>query len=318
MIATACIAASLACATAQPTLEYVGLLPLPGEALSREGSIPIRGLSGIAYAGDDRWMAVCDRGGVVCEFRIHTSEHGGHTIGSEVWGERLPEAGDYEGIAIARAGCVLIADESSGTVIEFDLESRERATEMKVGRAEGAHGNLGLESLTRTPGGSLWVATERATRGDEPDASRTGESRVRLVHLTDEGRPFEEYVYVVDAAHAPALGGRGVSGLSELLYVGEGRLLALERAFVVGPDPFRSRIYLIDTTGATDTRAIASLEDGAFTPVEKLLLWEGAAGNLEGMAIGPRLEDGSRLLLGVVDDGDPLSQNAVVTFHFRD
>ena len=36
--------------------------------------------------------------------------------------------------------------------------------------------------------------------------------------------------------------------------------------------------------------------------------------NLEGIGVGPRLPNGSSILLGVVDNGDPISSNTIVSF----
>ncbi len=42
---------------------------------------------------------------------------------------------------------------------------------------------------------------------------------------------------------------------------------------------------------------------------------DGSSGqNLEGLALGPRLANGNWALLGVVDDGDSLSSNTIVSF----
>lgn len=318
MIATAAIAALLACATAQPTLEYVGLTRLPDEAEGERGPIEINGLSGVAFAGGDRWIAVCDKGGVVVEFELTTSV-GDQPTASVVRAMHLEIAGDYEGISITGDRNLLVADEGSGVLLEFNGETGERVRQVRIERlASGARANLGIESLTRCSDGAYWVATERALGSDAPGDGRVSTSSVRLLHVSNDARSIGEFVYEVDAAHAPAIGGRGVSGLSELVCLENGRLLALERSFVVGPDPFRSRIYLVDTADATDVTLFQSLEVGGYRPVSRSLLWEGASGNLEGLALGPLLEDGSRLLVGVVDDGDPLSQNAVVTFHFRE
>ena len=98
-----------------------------------------------------------------------------------------------------------------------------------------------------------------------------------------------------------------------------GKLIALERSLASAFPPFESRIYEIDLAGATDVSGLSGLIGQTFTPVTKHLLWKGQAGggfgqNLEGLALGPQLADGNYSLLGIVDDGDPLSSNTLVAF----
>jgi hypothetical protein len=68
------------------------------------------------------------------------------------------------------------------------------------------------------------------------------------------------------------------------------------------------------TTGATDVSAIPALDGAVYTPAAKDLLYEGEHNNLEGLARGPMLGEGRWSLIGVVDDGDPISTNALVAF----
>jgi hypothetical protein len=106
----------------------------------------------------------------------------------------------------------------------------------------------------------------------------------------------------------------------------DGTLLTLERSVVVATPIFLNRIYETSFAGATDV-SVGALANGltgqSYTPVGKQLLWSGAADNsagqnLEGLALGPRLANGSWILLGVVDDNpaddDTLSANTVVAF----
>jgi hypothetical protein len=107
--------------------------------------------------------------------------------------------------------------------------------------------------------------------------------------------------------------------LSDLVALPDGRVLALERSLASSLTPFQSRIYELDFTGATDVSSLAGLIGQTYTPVSKRLLWSGqAAGgfgqNLEGLALGPQLSNGNWSLLGIVDDGDPLSNNTLVAF----
>ncbi len=96
------------------------------------------------------------------------------------------------------------------------------------------------------------------------------------------------------------------SGLVDLLALPNGQILALERELGGYLPRFRTRIYLVDFTGASDVADLSSLASGSgFTPVGKTLLWQGDTGfsNFEGITLGPPLSDGSYALLLVSDDG---------------
>jgi hypothetical protein len=124
-----------------------------------------------------------------------------------------------------------------------------------------------------------------------------------------------EYVYVLDAIN------RG-QGVCEILAVNDHEFLVVERdnrSNLQSPPqaPTRKKIYKIDLTGATDVSNVASLPAGALpagvTPVGKTLfidlldpafdLAPTIAEKIEGLAWGPDLEDGRRLLY-VVSDND--------------
>jgi len=186
--------------------------------------------------------------------------------------------------------------------------------------------NLGFESLARNASGTkMWTANEAALTVDGPTATTAQGTTVRLLELDVSGSSItagSQFAYEVEPVHATGLS--SISGLSELVSLPDGTLLALERSFaaLADPDPtFLSSLYEIDFTGATDVSQ-PPLDDGfdgeTFTPVGKELLWSGQAGggsgqNLEGLTLGPQLPNGDWVLLGVVDDVDPFSSNTIVS-----
>src|SRR5439155_10912372 len=138
-----------------------------------------------------------------------------------------------------------------------------------------------------------------------------------------------QFVYITDPIHKPYSDSDRVlsrSGVSDLFFLPDGRLLALERSFaLLGPmnvmSDFRNSIYLIDFTGATDVstpRFVHGLIGKRFNPVTKKLLWEHRGndiGNLEGICIGPQLGANRWAAVGVVDNnGLKLMTNRVISF----
>jgi hypothetical protein len=188
--------------------------------------------------------------------------------------------------------------------------------------------NFAFESLTHAVDGeTYWTANEGALSTDGPLADSTQGTTVRLQKFSYTGAGVltigPQFAYQVDPIHTSS-GPQARSGLSDLIALPDGSLLALERSlgFIGGffPD-YRTRIYRVTFDGATDVSVApfdAGLSGQSYTPVTKTLLWSGqTAGNLEGLALGPLLPNGAWSLIGVVDNsggGDPLSGNTVVAF----
>lgn len=165
-------------------------------------------------------------------------------------------------------------------------------------------------------GQTLWVSMEGALKqdGGMPSPGRAG-APVRITQFDVRTRePIRQITYQPDALASDiwALPQRAVNGVSEILADGPGHLLVLERSFSVDSG-WGARLYRIDTRphsprAATDTLHMERLETGGFQPAAKQLLLDFAdlglrsVDNLEGMAWGPRLDSGERVLLLVSDN----------------
>lgn len=115
-----------------------------------------------------------------------------------------------------------------------------------------------------------------------------------------------------DPWHGTAISGAR-SGLSDLCLLPDGRLLALERSFAFGGSGFfRTRIYEVNTSAATDVSGLASLSAGGFAPATKTLLYSGFLQSVEGLCVGPASDAAGTLsLIGITDDADPVSTNTI-------
>ncbi len=186
----------------------------------------------------------------------------------------------------------------------------------------------GLEGVSLSPDKRyLFAATENGLRqdGPGPDLSRGALSRILVVDL--HGHPTREYAYSLDPI--PPLPGvsnaTGTNGVSEVLSLGSGRLLVLERAFTEeesGPRSANSiRIYQITLEPDAEITGRWSLRDEPPTaPLRKTLVFDlGTVAahlparlrtleNFEAMTWGPTLPDGRRSLLLVSDDNFSESQ----------
>lgn len=308
-------------------------------------------LSGIVWMGDDRYLAVGDAHAAIYRLTIRVDPRTGAVLSAEVGdamplrdesGSRIPEpamAEDREGIALDAGGAVVwianeqtLADKSLPSIEGYRLADERRTRLIRCDSdsdsvlAVFAHTrpNRDFESLTRVPDGSgFWTANEDALVIDGPATSGSVSGIVRLQRLDSEMRPGSQFAYLVDPWRASIrspmiLAGREVSGLSELIALPGGRLLALERAFsgdAAGNASLRSRLYLVDPAGATDVSREplrSGLAGKSYVPARKALLWQENWGltnsNFEGMTLGPTLADGSRLLVLIADNNAGTSQ----------
>jgi hypothetical protein len=128
----------------------------------------------------------------------------------------------------------------------------------------------------------LWTANEEALAQENSVSTASTGSLVRLQKFDHAGRPAGLWAYLTDSSgfdNPQTTLER--SGISDLLALPDGSLLVLECTLGVSLLPsFRNRLYLIDFTGATNTSTLADLDEVAYTPVAKSLLWEKNMGSV--------------------------------------
>jgi len=174
----------------------------------------------------------------------------------------------------------------------------------------GIRRNLGFEGLAFSgDGATLYVATENALAQDGPIASLTAASPSRII-VYDYARGAVRAEHVVEVAPIPvaprASGGFADNGISEILWLGESRLLLMERSYAQGVGN-TIRLFAVDLHGATDVSQFDSLAGRSYVAAGKRLVLDLATlgirlDNFEGMTFGPRLADGRRSLVLVSDD----------------
>ncbi|MFM9268097.1 esterase-like activity of phytase family protein [Tychonema sp. BBK16] len=239
------------------------------------------------------------------------------------WGSINPE-----GIALSPRNSVFVASEGvthvgiPPFVGEFELKTGNQRGNLPIPKRyipdasdekqqQGVLDNLGFESLTIdpetfSPGGldpfRLFVGMEAPLMQDV-DSEQA--SKLRLLHyiIVDKTPQLvSENLYTLDQVPMSML-----NGLTELVAIGGGQFLSLERSF--GISGYGARIYQVAVGAATDTSRINSFKGktGMVEPVRKKLLLDFSElgiplYNLEGMTLGPRLPDGSQSLVLVSDD----------------
>ena len=171
--------------------------------------------------------------------------------------------------------------------------------------------NRGMEGLAISPDGTkLYGAMQSPLIQDgalNDKAERVG-LNCRILEIDTTTGKTREFVYRLDD---------GANGVSEILAVSDREFLVLERDGKGGADAACKKLFHIDLAGATDVTAVAALPAGALpaavTPVKKkpfldlLAPKHKIAGadlpeKFEGLAFGPDLPDGRRLLLVTADN----------------
>ncbi|HUO86896.1 MAG TPA: esterase-like activity of phytase family protein [Thermoanaerobaculia bacterium] len=330
------------------TVELLGVVELA--KTTPLDAAPVGGLSALAWEpSTGLWLALSDdRGDLDAAPRFYglrlSVEDGRLDEGDvevvavtellDLGGEPFtPGAVDPEGLAVAPGGALYLSSEG---VARRDVAPWVREIGRDgVGRRElalpahflpggrdddrrGVRDNLGFESLTLTPDGTrLITASEAALAQDGPSAAFGVASRARvLVFDPADGRVLAEHVYEVDPLPRPAVpGGVEIGGLVELLALDGERLLALERSWAEGAGQ-TVRLYQTTLAGARDVRGMPRLAADVPAMDKRLLLdfaeLDAPIDNVEGMALGPALADGRRLLAFVADDNFSAGQRTLV------
>ncbi len=289
-------------------------------------------MGGIAWVSNSTYWAITDEKNrpVVWTLDLPTDSVTGKVSACRMSILCRPEGvWDAEGIVRDPLdGTLWIADEHACAITRHDpVTGRRLPGEVALPPVlKRFYKDSGLESLAITPDGrAMWTCAEEAVAPDGPRATRAKGTDVRLVRLVRDaaGAPWRvdgSWLYRTDSiAGKPWLNNKGEdlsrSGIAELLVLEDGTLLVLEREFSVVMVPrLRCRIYETDFSGATDIASRAErAAEGAVSKVQKRLLYETIGFSMyEGMCVGPRLADGSRLLV-LVSDGDKRSLKSVLT-----
>jgi len=175
---------------------------------------------------------------------------------------------------------------------------------------------------------NLFVSVEEPLYQDGPRAG-TGDSsgiiRILKFNMATK-KPVAQYAYRIDPVAHPAITPESfkINGISDILYIGDNKLLVLERSYSTGRLACTIKVFLADLSSAEDIENINSLKDkkGIKIASKQLLLNMDDLGiyidNVEGITFGPQLSDGKRSLLFIVDNNfNPLEKTQVLLFEIE-
>jgi len=323
-----------------------GSVMLPQSAADQAGNdVPITGLSGIAWLGNEQYAAIMDNSDRVVLFTLALASDGTPREPSDVRVLTLSEKHDYEDIApcpeplqqriaarrvrqgLADPGrCLLVVEEDTPAIRAISLTDGSLLGVIPAPKAFATRRpNRGFESLDIEPDGHhIWTANEEALPADGPAATAAAGTVVRLARIAipEPGQQDREaprqLAYAVDPPHhfARVFFGDPLSGVAAVAGLGQGRLLMLERSGCPGLPPFENRMYVVNTKDATDiTTSDGALAEHPEEHTQKTLLWQDQLGcNLEGLCLGPSLGGKRRALLAIADNNGIGTPNLVVGF----
>lgn len=174
----------------------------------------------------------------------------------------------------------------------------------------GLRKNGGFESLAFENDSIVWFANELPLFEDsDVPTFGGGKTPIRLTKFDIKNDEMvAEYAYEIEPIQAESVprGEFSINSVTELISLSQNTLLVLERAYITGVGNY-VRIFKINIDDATDISDFSSLREESYQAVKKSLYIDFSdygkrIDNIEGMAFGNELEDGTVSLICVSDN----------------
>lgn len=156
--------------------------------------------------------------------------------------------------------------------------------------------NKGIEAITLTPKGCIWIAPEAGWTGQ----AHTDSTRIHFLRFTPTksgGFERQQFYYSITRKECPFSRTENVGGISEILSVDEQRLLVIEKCFDDGSGGSRkvkAKLWLATVNGNTLVKSQTPAFDFSTLPFK--------VDNVEGMSWWPYGNTTKRQLLLITDD----------------
>ena len=254
--------------------------------------IPAGNYSGITWLGGDRYAVVSDKsdtdGFFIWTIKLDSITGEIRSAKNEGFYSSSQPNRDGEGIAFnPRTNTIFISGEADNYIKEYDLSGKLTGRDIPpTPLYKTLPRNLGLEALSYNDSTqTLWTCNE------------SGDVVIQSYNANNL-QPLHHYPYTLDAPIANQAKAQFYAhGIGTLCALDDGSLLVLEREFYVPKKTlgaFVSCKLFHFRPGDTHKEQLASWRTS-------LTLFKQDIANYEGMCLGPKLKDGSRVLVLVAD-----------------
>lgn len=281
-------------------------------------TVPAGNYSGITWLGGDRYAVVNDKSPTAGFYlmTIHTDSITGELLEAQT--DTFLTSGqpnrDEEGICyVPRSNTLFVSGEADKSIKEYTLDGQLTGRQLAVPEIfQTARSNGGFEALTyNAVTHRFWTTSENTLKadGEKPNIERKIANRVRLQSFGDDLQPISQYWYHSDSSDVKSTKGKDTYGISGLAALDDGRIVVLEREIRKTPKSIGSFVHV-------KLYMVNPLQQQPGEVLEKQLLTDFRThinlahqdfANYEGLCTGPRLSDGSQLLLLVADSQNQYS-----------
>lgn len=288
-------------------------------------TVPKGNYSGLTWLGGDHYAVVSDKASEsgFFLFRIQIDTVSGDI--KDIVNEGFRSSGemnkDEEGIAFFPKDSTLwISREADNTVLEYGLNGKQTGRGLSIPSVfSTATPAYSFEALTyNAHTHRFWTTSESTLRPDGKQANATNQvkNRLRFQSFDDSFVAKEQYAYLMDAPDNHSSAANYAMGVAAMAALDNGCLLVLEREFLVTPSKFGSyvanKIYCVDPIQSMtisqdkvlDTNSPYMKKVLIATWKTSLSLFHQNLANYEGMCLGPRLMDGSQVIVLCADSQD--------------
>lgn len=288
-------------------------------------TVPKGNYSGLTWLGGDHYAVVSDKasesGFFVFRIQIDTVSGDIKDIVNEGFRSSGEVNKDEEGIAFFPKDSTLwISREADNTVLEYGLNGKQTGRGLFIPSVfSTATPAYSFEALTyNAHTHRFWTTSESTLRPDgrQADAKNQVKNRLRFQSFDDSFAAKEQYAYLMDTPDNHSSAANYAMGVPAMAALDNGCLLVLEREFLVTPSKLGSyvanKIYCVDPIQSMTISQDKVLDTGSpymkkvliATWKTSLSLFHQNLANYEGMCLGPRLMDGSQVIVLCADSQD--------------
>lgn len=288
-------------------------------------TVPKGNYSGLTWLGGNRYAVVSDKAteSGFFFFRIEIDSVSGDikNVENEGFFSSGESNKDEEGIAFfPKDSTLLIAREADNRIVEYGMNGRLTGRELAIPSVfSTATPAYSFEALTYNAiTHRFWTTSESTlkTDGEQTNATNHVKNKLRFQSFDDSFTPREQYAYLMDAAENQASASNYAMGVPAMTALDDGWLLVLEREFLVTSSKIGSfvenKIYCVNPAESVAINQERGLDaDSPYMQKVLIATWKTSLGllrqnlaNYEGMCLGPRLADGSQVIVLCADSQD--------------